>query len=419
MNTLFQIIPKEGAQVLLVLFLAFLIGLEREEHKVAADQYGFGGVRTFPLIGLFGYALMLVSGGTLALTGVGLAVVGAFLWLSYKHKLGCSAFAGMTTEISGLVTYAIGALVYREEYWIATTLTVIAVVLLELKKALEGLTQRVPGEEILTFAKFLLLTAVILPIVPNRTFGNFGFNPFKTWLVVVAVSAISYGSYLLQKVTGGRGGVLLAALLGGAYSSTITTVVLAKKSKYASQPHLYAGSTLVASGMMYLRLLALIAIFSHALLLRLRWPFLVLATVGMLGGWAWTRLTDAKKDGPIPPPEQSNPLELRSALVFGVLFVAVLYVTRVALVYLGQGGLYALAAVMGITDVDPFILSLTQSAGTLTSVALAAAGISIAAVTNNIAKGAYFYGFSDRRTGVQALMLLLVLSVLGLLPLIW
>ncbi len=419
MNSLFQIIPKDGAQLLLVLFLAFLIGLEREEHKVATDRYGFGGVRTFPLIGLFGYALMLLSGGTLALPGVGLAVVGAFLWLSYKHKLECSALAGMTTEISGLLTYAIGGLVYREEYWIATTLTVIAVVLLELKEALEGLTTRVPGEEVLTFAKFLLLTAVILPIVPNRTFGGFGFNPFKTWLVVAAVSAISYGSYILQKVTGGRGGVLLAALLGGAYSSTITTVVLAKKSKTAGQPHLYAGSTLVASGVMYLRLLALIGIFSHPLLLRLRWPFLLLAGLGMFGGWVWTRLPQPKSTVPVIPPAQANPLEVRAALLFGVIFVAVLYVTHLALAYLGQAGLYALAGVMGVSDVDPFILGLTQSAGSLTPIAVAAIAISIAAATNNLIKGIYAYSFSDRRTGVQSLALLVLLAILGLLPLVW
>src|SRR5208282_3414795 len=214
-NTLTQLIPKEGAQIILVLFLSFLIGLEREEQKAAAEQYRFGGVRTFPLLGILGYSLSLVSEGNLLLPAVGFAVVGAFLWQSFRHKLEGVALAGMTTELSGLMTYVIGALVWREQYWVATTLTVLGVVLLELKTALEGLARRVPGDEILTFAKFLLLTAVILPVVPNRTFGAFGFNPFKTWLVVVAVSAISYGSYLLQVWTKGRGGVLLAALLGG------------------------------------------------------------------------------------------------------------------------------------------------------------------------------------------------------------
>ena len=217
-NTLIPFIPKEGAEIVLVLFLSFLIGLEREEQKAATGQYRFGGVRTFPLLGLLGYTICLFSGGNFLLPAVGLAVVGAFLWQSYRYKLEHEALAGMTTELSGLVTYVIGALVWREQYWMATTIAVLGVALLELKVALEGFTKRVPGEEILTFTKFLLLSAVILPIVPNRTFGTFGFNPFKTWLVVVAVSAISYGSYLLQEWTQGRGGVLVSALLGGAYS---------------------------------------------------------------------------------------------------------------------------------------------------------------------------------------------------------
>ncbi len=413
-NTLIQFIPKEGAQIILVLFLSFLIGLEREEQKATSEQYRFGGVRTFPLLGILGYALCLVSEGNLLLPAVGFAVVGAFLWQSFRHKLEGVALAGMTTELSGLMTYVIGALVWREQYWVATTLTVLGVVLLELKTALEGLARRVPGDEILTFAKFLLLTAVILPIVPNRTFGTFGFNPFKTWLVVVAVSAISYGSYLLQVRAKGRGGVLLAAFLGGAYSSTLTTVVLAKRAREESRPHLYSGSILVASGVMYLRLLALLGIFNRQLLHRLGLPFLLLAAAALLGGWLWARMPDpggTKTDQTFQP---KNPLELSAAFLFAGLFVGMLFVTHLALLYLGRTGLFALAGVMGVTDVDPFILSLAESA---TPVALAGGAIVIAAASNNFIKGIYAYSFGDRRTGTQALALLMVLALLGLLPL--
>ena len=416
-NALIPFIPKEGTEIVLVLFLSFLIGLEREEQKAISEQYRFGGVRTFPLLGLLGYALCLLSEGNLLLPAVGLAVVGAFLWLSFRHKLEGVALAGMTTEISGLVTYVIGALVWRELYWVAITLTVLAVALLELKSALESLTKRVPGDEILTFAKFLLLTAVILPIVPNRVFGNFGFNPFKTWLVVVAVSAISYGSYLLQVRTQGRGGVLLAALLGGAYSSTLTTVVLAKRAREASRPHLYSGAMLVASGVMYLRLLALVGIFNRQLLHRLGLPFLLLATAALLGGWLWMRRLDrggAKAEQSLQP---KNPLELGAAFLFAGLFVGMLFITHFALIYLGRAGLFTLAGVMGVTDVDPFILSLAESASALTPVALAAGAIIIAAASNNLIKGIYAYGFGDRRTGTQGLALLTVLALLGLLPL--
>ena len=139
-NPLIQFIPKEGAEIVLVLFLSFLIGLEREEQKATPERYRFGGVRTFPLLGLLGYAICLFSEGNSLLPAVGFAVVGAFLWQSYRHKLEGVALAGMTTEISGLVTFVIGALVSREQYWVATTLTVLGVALLELKTALENLT---------------------------------------------------------------------------------------------------------------------------------------------------------------------------------------------------------------------------------------------------------------------------------------
>jgi uncharacterized membrane protein (DUF4010 family) len=416
-NTLIPFIPKEGAEILLVLFLSFLIGLEREEQKMASAQYRFGGVRAFPLLGLLGYALSLFSQGNLLLPAVGLAVVGAFLWQSYRYKLAHEALAGMTTELSGLVTFVIGALVAGHQYWVATTVTVLGVGLLELKTALEGFTKRVPSDEILTFTKFLLLAAVILPIVPNRTYGSFGFNPFKTWLVVVAVSAISYGSYLLQVWTQGRGGVLVAALLGGGYSSTLTTVVLAKRARDQSCPHLYSGAMLIASGVMYLRLLALLGIFNHQLFHRLGVPFLLLAAAALLGGWLWMRRPDqggAKTEQHLQP---KNPLELGAAFLFAGLFVGMLFITHLALIYLGRTGLYTLAAVMGVTDVDPFILSLAESASSLTPVTLAGGAIVIASASNNLIKGVYAYGFGDRRTGTQGLALLTVLGLLGLLPL--
>jgi uncharacterized membrane protein (DUF4010 family) len=416
-TALIQFVPKEGAEIVLVLFLSFLIGLEREEQKIKSEQYRFGGVRTFPLLGLLGYALCLFSGGYTLLPAAGFVVVGAFLWQSYRHKLEGVALAGMTTELSGLLTYAIGALVSHGQYWIATTLTVVAVALLELKSALENLANRLPSDEILTFAKFLLLTAVILPIVPNQTFGTFGFNPFKTWLVVAAVSAISYGSYLLQVRTQGRGGVLLAALLGGAYSSTLTTVVLAKRSHEEPRPHLYSGSMLVASGVMYLRLLALLAIFNRQLLHRLGVPFLLLAAAALLGGWLWTRLQDGAGSKAAQAFQPKNPLELGAAFLFAALFVGMLFITHLAVLYLGRTGLYTLAGIMGVTDVDPFILSLAAPGSLLTPIALAGGAIVIAAASNNLIKGLYAYGFGDRRAGTRGLALLTALALLGLLPL--
>jgi uncharacterized membrane protein (DUF4010 family) len=416
---LYQWIPPEGVKIVLVLFLSFLVGLEREEHKAAIEHYSFGGVRTFPLIGLLGYSLALLSGPQLLPLTLGLAVVGAFLLLSYRHKLATDETAGVTTEMSGLTTYVVGALVYHEQFWIATTLSVASMLLLELKAALESLTKRIASDEILTFTKFLILTAVILPVLPNQEFGPFQINPFKTWLVVVAVSTVSYGSYVLQRVTKDQGGVVLTAILGGAYSSTVTTVALARRAAREQHCHLFAGGTLIASGMMYLRLIILVGLFNRDLMVRLVLPFAALAGVAAVAGWLWTRVPDPDSGAVKRQYEPKNPLELRAAFLFALLFVAMLVATRLAAVYLGKSGVYSLAAIMGVADVDPFLMGMTQSAGTVTPFSVAASGILIAAASNNAAKGLYAYLLADRRTGVQSLCLLVALAALGLTPLVW
>jgi len=419
LTDLYRLLPPEGVKILLVLFLSFLTGLEREERRAGGGQFSFGGVRTYPLIGLIAYGISLLAGGEILPVTLGFAVVAGFLMLSYRNKLQGAGTAGVTSEMSALVTYVAAALVYREQFWIATTLTVASMLLLELKGALEGLTQRIAPEEIFTFTKFLLLTAVILPVLPNREFGPFAINPAKAWLVVVAVSAVSYGSYVIQKLTKGQGGVMLSALLGGAYSSTVTTVVLAKRAKQENRPHLFSGVTLVASGMMYLRLAGLVAIFNRNLITLLGVPFLVLAGAGIACGWLWSRFPDAKAGDVEREFEPKNPLELRAALGFAVLFVVMLVATHLVVTYLGKAGVYSLAALMGVTDVDPFIMGMTQSAGGSAPLGVAAAGILIAASSNNLVKGIYAYSLSDRKTGVLSLSLLAALAAAGLAPLLW
>ncbi|MGA7080816.1 MAG: MgtC/SapB family protein [Terriglobales bacterium] len=416
---LYRWLPPEAVKILLVLFLSFLIGLEREEHKAEAGYYGFGGVRTFPLIGLIGYSMALLSGTQLLPLTVGFLVIGGFLSLSYWHKLSSAEYPGVTSEMSGLATYLVGALVYYEHFWIATTLSVASLLLLELKTGLEKLASRAAPGEILTVAKFLLLSAVILPILPNQEFGRFHINPFKTWLVVVAVSTISYGSYILQKLTKERGGVVLAAFLGGAYSSTLTTVVMARRAAHEEHPHLFAGGLLIASGVMYLRLVALLALFNRHLMSLLAIPFIALAALAMVVGWIWSRRPDANMDAVKRKFDPNNPLELLTAFFFAVLFLAMVVATQLAVTYLGRAGVDILAAVMGVTDVDPFIMGMTQAAGSLTPLNVAAGAVLIAAASNNLVKGIYAFSLADRKTGTQSLFLLIGLAALGLVPLFW
>ena len=408
----------EAHKILLVLFLSFLLGLEREGRKAHAGHYIFGGVRTFPLIGLVGYAMALIAGQQLLSVALGFVVVGAFLLVSYLHKLASSQDAGVTTEVSGLVTYLLGAVVCYGYYWIAVTIVVLAMLLLELKTALEGLTERIPAEDVVTFTKFLLLTVVILPAVPNREFGPFLVNPFRTWLIVAAVSGISYGSYVLQRVTRKRGGVELAALLGGAYSSTLMTIALARRARREHRPNLFAGCMVLASGVMYLRVLALLAIFNGPLAARVTLPFIALGVAAMLGGHLWSRVSDPV-EGPVEPEyEAKNPLEVRSAFLFAGVFLAIMVVTKLVVERFGTIGIVALAALMGVSDVDPFIMGLTQTAGSATILATAATAVVVATASNNAIKGIYAYAFADRATGVRGLVVFLLLAAIGLLPLL-
>ncbi|MGO8758268.1 MAG: MgtC/SapB family protein [Terracidiphilus sp.] len=413
-----QDVPPDVVKIVLVLFLSFLIGLEREEHKAGGNTYAFGGVRTFPLIGLIGYSTALISGTQLLPLAVGFLVVTGFLLLSYWHKLATVESPGVTTEMSGLATFLVGALVCYGHFWIATTLSVASLVLLDLKAALEKLAARIAAREILTFAKFLFLSGVILPVLPNQEFGRFHINPFKTWLVVVAISAISYASYVLQKVTKGQGGTVLAALLGGAYSSTVTTVVLARRGKTDDRPHLYSGGTLIASGVMYMRLCILLVLFNRQLMLLLWAPLLSLGGVAVAGGWLWTRRADKGAQAEEQDLEPKNPLELTTAFLFAGLFLAMLIVTQLAVTYLGRAGIDTLAAIMGVSDVDPFIMGLTQAPSTATMLNVAAGAILIAAASNNVVKGIYAYSLAGRRTGRMSLIFLLALAAAGLAPLL-
>jgi len=412
-------LPPEAAKIVLVLFLSFLIGLEREEHKITAGSYSFGGVRTFPLIGLIGFSMALVSGPQMLPVTLGFMVIGAFLLLSYWHKISSSQVAGVTTEMSGLATYLIGALVCYDHFWIATTLSVASLLLLELKTALEKVATLAAPEEVLTFAKFLLLCAVILPALPNQPFGRFHINPFKTWLVVVAVSAISYGSYILQKVTKESGGVVLTALLGGAYSSTATTVAMARRAAREDRPHLFAGGILIASGVTYLRLAALVALFNRQLTKMLAPAFIVIAVVAIAVGWFWSRRSDPVDSQIKREYQPGNPLELGAAFIFAIFFLGMLVATQLAVTYLPKAGVNILAALVGVTDVTPFVMGMTQAAGTLTPLKVAAAAVMISAASNNVVKAIYAYSLADRKTGTQSLAFLIALAAAGLAPLLW
>jgi uncharacterized membrane protein (DUF4010 family) len=194
---------------------------------------------------------------------------------------------------------------------------------------------------------------------------------------------------------------------------------MARRAAREKQPHLFSGGILIASGVMYLRLVILLALFNRQLMLLLYIPFLALAVLAVGVGWLWSRRADKNTQEVQRESEPKNPLELLTAFLFAALFLAMLVITQLALTYLGTTGVNTLAAIMGVSDVDPFIMGLTQAAGTLTPLKVAAGAVVIAAASNNVVKGIYAYSLADRKTGVQALAMLLGLAASGLLPLLW
>jgi uncharacterized membrane protein (DUF4010 family) len=196
---------------------------------------------------------------------------------------------------------------------------------------------------------------------------------------------------------------------------------LAKRSRSDHNSDAYVGGILMASGMMYLRLALLISLFNQDLRHRLIIPFGLLALGAIGAGWLWSLHSDtAVASSRLNHTYRSkNPLELRAGLVFVLLFMGLLILTHYTTLYLGKAGVYTLAGIMGVTDVDPFILGMTQATGHTTGVTVAAAAILIAAASNNVVKGIYALLFADRRTGRLSLLLMTVLGVLGSLPLLW
>ncbi len=413
MDALTAHLQPELVGFVLTLALGLLIGFEREESRPdGTSEVFFGGVRTYPLMALGGFLLVLAFPDSALPFAAGLLVLGALLAVTLHAGKGERDF-GITSEVAALLTFTLGAAAATRHYWIAIASGVLAVMLLQEKQRLEGLADRVPRHEVATLIRFLLITGVILPVVPNHPFTAFELNPFKTWLVVVAVSGVSYASYLLQHLT--PGGLTLTALLGGAYSSTVTTVVLARQSRSGRWPHrAVTGAIVAATGMMYLRLWVLVILFSPAIAHHLTIPFLSLAAVAVVGGVLLTRAGGKPERAEPASESQTNPLELTSAFAFAAIFVAVLVLTRLVAERFGGAGVLVMAGIMGAADVDPFILGLTQYAGGDLAIETAALAVVIAAAANNLMKGIYAWSFGAREAGQPAFLLLVLLGLASL-----
>jgi uncharacterized membrane protein (DUF4010 family) len=389
---------------LLLLGLGFFFGLAFEEFHAQGGQARPGGVRSFPLLALSGVLLYRLDSEHLLPLSAGLLVLGAWLACYYWHVEEVDpdgrTNVGLMVPICNVLAYLLGPIALAEPPWVAIGTAVSAVLLLTARERLHGLARRVESGEIVTAGKFLILTGLVLPFLPDKPVtGLTEITPHQVWLAVIAVSTVSYASYLLRRYVAPPGAGLWVAVLGGLYSSTVTTVVLARRAR-AEPAMLRQAQTgiILASSIMYVRLLIVVAVFDPQLALRLAPPLLILAVIGLIlaGLFYWIGASpNAEPAASVRTPV--NPLELTAAFIFAALFIAISLASGWVRSQFGEGGLFALAAIVGLTDIDPFVLSIAAGGTESLPVGGAVAAILIAASSNNLMKAAYAVGFAGVR----------------------
>ena len=420
----FMISAPSVTSVALLLGLSLFLGLAFEDFFARTDTKRPGGIRTFPMLALAGGVLYLFDPTHFVPFTAGLLVLGAWLAIFYRQHVReqdeeGEPNVGLVVPILNVQAYLLGAIALALPPWIAVATTVTSVLLLTGREKLHALARRIAVKEIVTAGEFLILTGIILPLLPNEPVTTLtSITPHQAWLALVVVSSLSYVSYLAQRYwpTAARG--LWMAALGGLYSSTATTVVLARQAKTGSvmRRHAQAGITL-ATAIMYLRILAVVAFFNMPLARGLALPLCGLSLAGLWSVRCNIVLQDRRRRTPrrraTLPPSGGNPLELGPAALFAFLFVAVSLVSKWAATQFGSAGIYSLAAIVGVTDIDPFVLNLAQGGTSGMSDSALAAAILIAASSNNILKAAYAAFFAGGRATAGSAAVLVLLAIAG------
>ncbi len=336
--------------------LGMLVGMQREwADKPAA------GIRTFPLITVLGALSALLAeryGGWAVAAGV--LGVSAFFVISNAAMIKAeAAHPGITTEVAALVMFLVGAALVAGLVVPALAVGGAVAVLLQWKRPLHEFVGKIGEADLRAITRFVLIALVILPALPNQSYGPYGvLNPFEIWLVVVLIVGISLSAYIVYKLIGTRAGTILAGVLGGLISSTATTVSYSRLSRRMPETGgLTAFVIVTASATVFARVLFEIAVVAPQVLATLAPPILVMTGYMVLLATGMFLFTRARLQ---PAEEPSSSADLTAAIVFGVLYAAVLFGVAAAKEHFGQHGLYVVAALSGLTDVDAITLSTAQ-----------------------------------------------------------
>ena len=399
--------PEIFQQLGVALLLGLLVGLQRERATAV-----MAGVRTFPLITVLGTVSALLAteiGGWIVAAG-SLGIV-AVLILGHLPKFRQEdPDVGITTDVAMLLMYAVGAFLVVGPMAVAVAVGGGLAVLLQFKPEMHHFAKTLGDEDLKAVMQFVLITCIILPVLPNKTFGPLNvFNPFETWLMVVLIVGMGLGGYIIYKFFGRDAGIMLGGLLGGAISSTATTVSYSRQARVDMFSARVAPIVImIASTIVYVRVLLEIAVVNREFLRVAAPPVMILAISTLLPGLAlWFRV----RRQPAHMPEQENPTQMKSAMVFGLMYALVLFALAAAEEYFPGEGLYAVAALSGTTDMDAITLSTARMAED--DKFIAAEGwrlIVVAAMANLIFKAGIAGVIGGRR-------LLLKICILFLFPL--
>lgn len=410
-------IPKELIHFLLVVLFSLLLGIEqRQLHIDAESETLFGTDRTITLIGILGYILYTVMPNSWGLFFGGGVIVSALLGIFYYNKIRIRKKWGFTSIIIALIAYCLTPLVDLQPLWLVLLIVVTILIVVEIKESLFNFSKKFDRNEFGHLAKFIIIAGIILPLLPHQPIStSINISPYQIWLSIVAVSGISYFSYLLRKFVFPDSGIMLSAILGGLYSSTATSIILARKAKEEGTNFAQITAGIFgATGMMYLRLLLLAWIFNPAVAIVLLPFFLGFTLISIIIiGIIYREKNPSTND--IVLTQTNNPLEFKTALVFGLLFGFFAVITNFIVVNYGTIGVRILSFIVGVTDIDPYILNLFQHvSGNLTLATIANATI-IATASNNLIKLIYVLILGHKSIRLKIIAGFSVLIVLGLL----
>ncbi|WP_456402531.1 MgtC/SapB family protein [Hydrogenimonas sp.] len=388
--------------LLVALVLGFAIGMQRTMTYFHARERPFGGSRTFALIALGGFMAGWIETFVPGFILVATAVFAFLVGLSYYLKVQTRKKWGMTTQITALITFFLGLMIWYHLENYAVFIGVVVIVLLEIKPRLQRLEAHIRSTDISAVILLLAMSFVILPVLPDRMVGPYHlFNPYKTWLMAVIIAGISFVGYVAIKVLGQKHGVFLTGAAGGLISSTAVSISLSQMfNRQFALLNNYAGGIAIACTFMYLRVLFEALVIHPDLAARLAPAYLGAALAGLLFSYRLFRHAKAAEISLENPAITKNPLQLSEAIKFGLLFGIIYGAISFVETRYGDIGVYIVSLLSGITDVDAITLSLSQLAkdGRLLESA-SMNGIVIASVTNSLVKLGIVYWIGGRRLG--------------------